>query len=163
MNKSVGQFTISTAGDRDVVMTRVFDAPRRLVFDALTRPELLKRWLLGPPGWTMEVCEVDLRVGGKYRYEWLGPAGQKMGMGGAHKEVVVPERIVCTQLFDEDWTGGEAVGTLVLTEKDGKTLLTNTVRYSSPEAREAVLKTPMDQGMAAGYDRLAELLAAARK
>jgi uncharacterized protein YndB with AHSA1/START domain len=163
MNKTMGQFTISTAGDRDVVMTRVFDAPRRLVFDAMTRPELLKRWLLGPPGWTMEVCEVDLRVGGKYRYEWKGPAAEKMGMGGVHKEVVAPERLVCTQLFDEDWTGGEAVGTLVLTEKDGKTLVTNTVRYSSPEAREAVLKTPMDQGMAAGYDRLAEVLAAAKK
>jgi uncharacterized protein YndB with AHSA1/START domain len=144
-------------------MTRVFDAPRQLVFDAMTRPELLKRWLLGPPGWSLDVCDVDLRVGGKYRYEWHGPNGEKMGMGGEHREVVAPERIVCTQLFDEDWTGGEAVGTLVLTEKNGKTTVTNTVRYSSAAAREAVLKTPMDQGMAAGYDRLAEVLAAIRK
>jgi uncharacterized protein YndB with AHSA1/START domain len=161
--KKIGELTVTTAGDRDVVMTRVFDAPRTLVFDAMTKPELIRRWLLGPPGWTMEVCDVDLRVGGKYRYEWLGPGGVKMGMGGVHTEVVVPERIVCTQLFDEDWTGGEAVGTLVLTEKDGKTTLTNTVRYSSAAAREAVLKTPMEQGMAAGYDRLDELLASQRK
>jgi uncharacterized protein YndB with AHSA1/START domain len=161
--KKIGELTVTTSGDRDVVMTRVFDAPRNLVFDAMTKPELLKRWLLGPPGWTMDVCEVDLRVGGKYRYEWRGPGGVKMGMGGVHKEVVVPERIVCTQLFDEDWTGGEAVGTLVLAEKDGKTTITNTVRYSSAAARDAVLKTPMEQGMAAGYDRLAELLASQRK
>jgi uncharacterized protein YndB with AHSA1/START domain len=161
--KTIGQFTITTSGDRDVVMTRVFDAPRPLVFDAMTKPELLKRWLLGPPGWSLDVCDVDLRVGGKYRYEWYGPNGEKMGMGGEHREVVAPERIVCTQLFDEDWTGGEAVGTLVLTEKDGKTTVTNTVSYSSAAAREAVLKTPMDQGMAAGYDRLAEVLTAIRK
>ena len=88
-----------------------------------------------------------------------GPDGTEMGMGGVHCEVVPPERIVCTQLFDEDWTGGEALGTLVLTERDGKTTLTNTVLYKSKEARDAVLKTPLEDGVAAGYDRLAELLA----
>ena len=102
----------------------------------------------------MVVCEVDLRVGGQYRYVWRGPDGTDMGMGGVHREVVVPERIVNTQLFDQDWTGGEAIGTMVLTERDGKTFMTNTILYSSPAAREAVLKTPMEQGMAAGYDQL---------
>lgn len=150
---------VTTPSDRTIAMTRVFDAPRDLVFDAMTKPDLLKRWLSGPPGWSMVVCEVDLKVGGAYRYVWRGPNGAEMGMGGVHREIVSPERIVCTQLFDEDWTGGEAVGTLVLTERDGKTTLTNTVLYASREVRDAVLKTPMEQGVAAGYDQLEELLA----
>jgi uncharacterized protein YndB with AHSA1/START domain len=138
--------------------TRVFNAPRRLVFDAFTKPELLKRWFYGPDGWSLDVCEVDLRAGGAYRYVWRHANGMEMGMGGVHQEVVPPERIVCTQLFDQDWTGGEAVGTMVLTERDGKTTLTNTVLYSSREVRDAVLKTPMEKGMAAGYDRLEAML-----
>jgi len=156
---NTGTMTLVTCGDREIVITRVFDAPRRLVWDAMTKPELLKRWLTGPPGWSMPVCEVDLKVGGAYRYVWRGPDGTEMGMGGVHREVVPPERIVCTQLFDQDWTSGEAVGTLVLNEKDGKTTLTNTILYTTKEARESVLKTPMEQGMAMGYDKLAALLA----
>jgi uncharacterized protein YndB with AHSA1/START domain len=148
-----------TSGDRDVVVTRNFDAPRQMVWDAYTKPELLKRWLTGPPGWSFAVCEVDLRVGGKYRWVWRGPDGTEMGMGGVHKEVAPPERLVCTQLFDQDWTGGEAVGTMVFTEQDGKTTMTNTIRYATPEARAAVLKTPMEMGMAMGYDRLDDVLA----
>jgi uncharacterized protein YndB with AHSA1/START domain len=115
--------------------------------------------LFGPPDWSLAVCEIDLKIGGAYRYVWRGPDGTEMGMGGVHREIVPPERIVCTQLFDEDWTGGEALGTVVLIDRDGKTTLTNTVLYSSKEARDAVLKTPMEHGMAMGYDRLAELLA----
>src|SRR5262245_50355370 len=150
---------IATLGEREVVITRTFDALRSLVWDAHTKPELLKRWLTGPPGWTFAVCEMELRVGGKYRWVWRGPDGTEMGMGGVHREIVPLERIVNTQLFDQDWTGGEAIGTLVFTERDGKTTLTNTIQYSSREARDAVLKTPMEQGMAAGYDRLEEFLA----
>ena len=153
-----GTMQLATPTEREIVVTRVFNAPRRLVFDAFTKPELLKRWLFGPDGWTLEVCEVDLRVGGAYRYLWRGPNGVAMGMGGIHREIVIPERVVATQLFDQDWTGGEAVGTLVLIEENGKTTLTNTLLYSSKEARDAVLKTPMDKGMAAGYDRIEELL-----
>jgi uncharacterized protein YndB with AHSA1/START domain len=153
-----GTMQLSTPTDREIVVTRVFNAPRTIVFDAFTKPELLKRWLFGPGGWTLEVCEVDLRVGGAYRYVWRNSNGVEMGMGGIHREVVPPERIVSTQLFDQDWTGGEAVGTLILTEQDGKTTLTNTLLYSSREARDAVLKTPMDKGMGAGYDRLEEML-----
>jgi uncharacterized protein YndB with AHSA1/START domain len=154
-----GNLKVTTPSDREIRMTRVFDAPRELVFEALTKPELLKRWFLGPPGWSLEICEIDLRVGGSYRYVWRGSDGTVMGMGGVHREIVRPERIVCTQLFDEDWTGGEAVGTLVLTEQNGKTTLTNTILYNSREVRDAVLKTPMEHGVAAGYDRLAAMLA----
>src|SRR5260370_37089445 len=104
---------LATPKDGEIVITRVFDAPRKMVFDAHTKPELLKRWLNGLPGWSLVICEVDLKVGGAYRYVWRGPGGQDMGMGGIHREIVRPERLVTTQLFDEEWTGGEVGGTLV--------------------------------------------------
>jgi uncharacterized protein YndB with AHSA1/START domain len=157
--KDSGTLKLTTRGDREIVMTRVFDAPRSLVFEAFTKPELVKQWLLGPEGWSMPVCEIDLRVGGKYRYVWRHVKGHEMGMGGVFREIVPPERIVSTEKFDESWYPGEAVGTVVLTEEGGKTTLTQTVQYQSREAREAVLKSPMESGVAAGYDRLAELLA----
>jgi uncharacterized protein YndB with AHSA1/START domain len=153
-----GKLIVTTPSDREIAMTRVFDAPRKLVFDAWTKPDLVRRWLLGPPGWTMPVCEIDLRVGGAYRFEWLGQDGTRMGMGGVYREIVIPERIVNTQLFDVDWTGGETLGTLLLTEQGGKTTLTNSVLYSSREARDAALRTPMAEGVEAGYARLDELL-----
>ena len=156
--KDTGTLKLAARGDREIVMTRVFDAPRSLVFDAFTKPELVRRWLLGPEGWSMPVCEIDLRVGGSYRYVWRHTSGNEMGMGGVFKEIVPPERIVSTEKFDESWYPGDAVGTVVLTEKDGKTTLTQTVLYQSAEAREAVMKSPMESGVAAGYNRLAELL-----
>jgi uncharacterized protein YndB with AHSA1/START domain len=157
--KDSGGLKLTTRGDREIVMTRVFDAPRSLVFEAFTKPELVRQWLLGPEGWSMPVCEIDLRVGGKYRYVWRHVKGHEMGMGGVFREIVPPERIVSAEKFDESWYPGEAVGTVVLTEQGGKTTLTQTVEYQSREAREAVLKSPMESGVAAGYDRLAELLA----
>jgi uncharacterized protein YndB with AHSA1/START domain len=158
MNNSA-TFSVTTPTDREIAMSRVFDAPRGMVFDAFTKPELVKRWLSGPPGWSMTVCEIDFRVGGAYRYVWRGPDGTSMGMGGVIREIVPPERIVQTEKFDEPWYPGEAVGTMVLVEQGGKTTLTVTVRYESREARDAVLKTPAAQGVAAGYDQLAKLLA----
>ena len=157
--KNAGTLKVTTRGDREIVMTRLFDAPRRLVFDALTKPELVKQWLLGPPGWSMPVCEIDLRVGGAYRFLWRGPDGTEMGTRGVHREIVVPERLVATERFDEAWYPGEALITYVLVEQGGKTTLTLTVLYESREARDAVLKTPMEHGIAMSYDRLAELLA----
>ena len=154
-----GSLKITTHGDREIVMTRVFDAPRALVFDAFSKPELIKQWLLGPPGWSMPVCEVDFRVGGRYRYVWRHTNGNEMGMGGVHREIVVPERIVSTEKFDQPWYPGEAVGTIVLVENAGQTTLTQTILYESREARDGVIKSPMEQGVAAGYDRLANLLA----
>lgn len=151
-------FKVSTPSDREIEITRDFNAPRKLVWDAFTKPELLKRWLFGPSGWSFTVCEVDLRVGGAYRYVWRRQDGVEMGMGGIHKEIVVPERIVNTQKFDQDWTGGEAIGTLVLTEKNGKTSSRNTILYVSKEARDMALQSGMDKGMAMGYDRLEEML-----
>jgi uncharacterized protein YndB with AHSA1/START domain len=154
-----GSLKLTTRGDREIVITRVFDAPRNLVFDAFAKPELVRQWLLGPPGWSMPVCEIDFKVGGKYRYVWRHTNGNEMGMGGVYREIVAPERIVATEKFDQSWYPGEAVGTVALLEQAGKTTLTQTIRYDSPQAREAVLKSPMEQGVAAGYDRLADLLA----
>ena len=106
----------------------------------------------------MPVCEIDLRVGGSYRYVWRHAKGQEMGMGGVFREISPPERIVSTEKFDEAWYPGEAVGTVIFTEQNRRTTLTQTVLYQSAEAREAVLKSPMESGVAAGYNRLEELL-----
>ena len=156
---STNKLTISTGNDYEIVITRSFDAPRALVFDAITTPALIRRWLLGPPGWEMTECTVDLRVGGKYRYAWSNINGNAMGMGGEYREINKPERIVNTEKFDQSWYPGEAIGTVELVEKDQKTIMTTTVRYESKETRDGVLKSPMESGLTASYDRLEELLA----
>ena len=158
-----GSLRITTPTDREIAMTRVFDAPRHLVFKAYTTPDLLKQWLGVHAGWSMAVCEVDLRVGGAYRYVWRNAQGMEMGMRGVFREVVPNERIVATEVFDQSWYPGEAVDTVVLTEQGGRTTLTLTVRYESREARDAVLKSPMEQGVAAGFDKLEQLLATAMR
>jgi uncharacterized protein YndB with AHSA1/START domain len=141
------------------VITREFDAPRELVFDAWVTPEFLRRWLLGPEGWVMTVCEVDAQPGGRYRYEWhRAEDNASMGMGGVFREVVPPERLVATERFDDPWYPGEAVSTVILTERAGRTTLTQTVEYESSDAREGVLKSPMEEGLAAGFDRLEKLV-----
>ena len=155
---NAGLLRVSTPSEREIAMTRVFDAPRRLVFDAYTKPELVRRWLGVFGAWSMVVCEIDLKVGGTYRYVWRGAGGKEMGMGGVFREIVRPERIVCTESFDEKWYDGDALDTTVLVERDGKTTLTTTARYASRQVRDAVLKSPMESGVAKSYDNLAELL-----
>ena len=157
--KNAATLQLTTPSEREIAMTRVFDAPRKLVFDAWTKPELIKRWLGVRAGWSMVVCEVDLKVGGAYRYVWRGPDGVEMGMGGVYREIVPPERLVCTEQFDDPWYEGEALDTLVMVEEGGKTTVTTTVRHASREVRDAVLKSGMDRGVAESYDTLAELLA----
>jgi uncharacterized protein YndB with AHSA1/START domain len=153
-------YQVAAHGDREIRGTREFDAPREMVWDAFTKPELLKRWLSGPDGWTMTVCEVDLRVAGTYRYVWvMEKEGHSMGMGGSFLEIGKPKRLVSTEKFDQSWYPGEMVGTLELAAKDGKTVIHQTFRYESREARDAVLRTPMESGMAASYRRLDGLLA----
>lgn len=155
-----GDLKITTPAEREIAMTRVFDAPRTLVFDAFTKPALIRRWLLGPDGWTMIVCEVDLRVGGAYRYVWRKEkTGTEMGMGGVFREIAAPARIVSTEKFDQAWYQGEAVGTTVFVEHGGKTTMTQTMVYESRDVRDAVIKSGMESGVKASYDRLAEILA----
>ena len=153
-----GALEISTPSDREVLMTRSFDAPRALVWDAFTKPELLKRWFFGPDGWSLAVCEIDFKPGGAYRYVWK-KGEHEMGMGGVFREVQAPERIVATEKFDQSWYPGEAVGTMRFVEDGPRTRFENTIVYESKEARDAVLKSGMESGASQGYDRLAELLA----
>jgi uncharacterized protein YndB with AHSA1/START domain len=130
---------VSTPSDREIRVARVFDAPAKLVWDCHTRPELIRRWMLGPPGWSMPVCEVDLTVGGAYRYRWRSDAdGTEFGSSG----------------FD-----GEAVNTLVFEESGGRTTATLTMLFASKEARDGALQSGMSDGMAMGYDRMDAILA----
>jgi uncharacterized protein YndB with AHSA1/START domain len=154
--KNTGNLKVTLPTDREIAMTRIFNAPRRLVFEAFTRPELLKRWF-GPRGWSLEVCEVDLRVGGTWRYIVRGPDGTKMGMRGVYREITPPERLVFTEAFDD--YPGESFVTTVLVEDRGVTTMSATLLYSSQEIRDLVIKSGMEHGAAESYDRLAELLA----
>jgi uncharacterized protein YndB with AHSA1/START domain len=151
----IGETTFTTPSDREIVMTRLFDAPRALVFDAYTNPEHLPHWF-GPRGWTLPVCEIDLRPGGSWRFVMRGPDGTEMGMSGVYQEVAPPERLVSTESFDD--YPGETLNTLTLTEEDGKTTYTVTVLYPSKEVRDAVLASGMQEGAAESFDRLAEHL-----
>jgi len=160
VTRETGKLKVAAVGDRDVVMTREFNAPRPLVYKAFTTPELVKRWLAGPEGWIMSVCEIDLQVGGSYRYEWFKQkTGEQMGMGGQYREVVPNERVVATEKFDMSWYPGDAVVTTTLAETGGITTVETTVTYSSKEARETVLQSPMETGVEASYGRLEQLLA----
>jgi uncharacterized protein YndB with AHSA1/START domain len=153
--KNAGTLQVTTPTDREIVMTRVFDAPRHLVWEAFTRPELLKRWF-GPRGWSMTVCEVDLKVGGGFRFVLRSPEGKEMGMRGVYREIVPPERSVHMESFDD--YPGESQVTGMFVEQEGKTTLTATVLYPSQQVRDIVLKSGMEHGAAESYDRLAELL-----
>ena len=151
---------VTTPTDLEILITRGFNAPRELVWEAMSKPELIKQWLFGPPGWAMVLCEDDLRVGGKFRWGWRGPDGVEMGMHGVYREVKPPERIVRTEVFDFgcDVQTTEQLCTLVLTEANDKTNLTLTVRYPTKEARDGAIASGMEHGVAAGYDRLEEML-----
>jgi len=152
----VGVTKFTTPSDREILMTRVFDAPRRFVWDAWTSPEHLPHWMLGPSGWTMPICEVDLRPGGAWHFVWRRSDGTEMGMRGVYREIAPPERLVFTELWGGDWP--ETLNTLILSEEDGKTTMTLTVLYPSKEARDAALKTGMKDGVSVSFDRLAEHL-----
>ncbi len=150
--------TVTTPSDREVVVARSFDAPRQLVWDAHTKPELVRRWLLGPPGWALSVVEIDLRVGGRSRYVQNGPDGEVMGWGGEFVEIEPISRIVSNELFDEDWTGGPTRNTLDFAERGLATDLTLTILYASKAARDGAVATGMMVGMEAGYLALDSLL-----
>ena len=156
-------FRVTTPSDQEILIERAFHAPRQLVFDAFTKPELVRRWLLGPGDWTMPVCEIDLRVGGAYRYVWRKAGVRDMGMGGEFREIVAPERLVATEKFDDAWYPGEAVTTTGFLEDGPVTKTAITVRYESQEARDVARRSGMERGMAAGYDRLEALLATLKR
>jgi len=149
---------VSTPSDREIRVARVFDAPAKLVWDCHTKPELIRRWMLGPPGWSMPVCEVDLTVGGAYRYRWRSDAdGTEFGSSGVHTDIVPFEKIVTTERMEG--FDGEAVNTLVFEESGGRTTATITMLFASKEARDGALQSGMSDGMAMGYDRMDDILA----
>lgn len=156
--KNTGTLKVTTPTDREVVLTRVFDAPRQLVFDAFSKPELLKRWF-GPRGWSLVVCEVDFKVGGGFRFVLRGPDGRDLGMRGAYRELATAGPLRPHGVFD-DFPGASLV-TAVFVEQDGKTTMTATVLYPSKEVRDAVIQSGMEHGAAESYDKLAELLTGA--
>ena len=156
--KNLGQLQVTTPSEREIAMTRVFDAPRPRVFEAFTRPELVKQWLGVRRGWTLPVCEIDLRPGGAYRYVWRGPDRAEMAVGGVFKEITTPERLVCTERFDQPWYEGDALNTTTFVEEAGRTTVIMTLRYQSKEIRDAVLRSPMEGGVAESFDLLAEQL-----
>ena len=153
----IGVTTYATPNDRELVVTRGVDAPRRLAFDAWTNPKHVPQWMLGPPGWTMPVCEIDLRPGGRWRFVWRRGDGTEMPMGGAYLEVVPPERLVWTESWGPEWP--ETVNTLVFAEAAGRTTLALTIRYPSKQARDAALRTGMKEGLDQSFARFDALLA----
>jgi uncharacterized protein YndB with AHSA1/START domain len=150
--------TLTLPSDREVRVTRRFDAPPELVFRALTTPEILRRWMHGPDGWALAVCTIDLRVGGGFRYVWRKPNGREMAMGGVYRAIDPPSRIVHTELFDDDWTGGETVVTTTLEASGRGTTLTSTILFASKAARDGARETGFDRGMEQAYDVLADFL-----
>src|SRR5580658_6944422 len=145
-------FSVTMPTDREIVVTRVFNAPRNLVFEAWTNPKYLPHWMLGPDGWTMPVCEIDLRPGGSWHFVWRHSNGKEMEMRGEYREVAPPERLVSTESWGPGWP--DTLNTLELSEDTGKTIATITLLYASKEARDAALNTGMKKGMAISYDRL---------
>ena len=150
-----GSLKVETPTPNEIVLTRTFDAPWRMVYDAFTTPELVKRWFGAKRG-TLVVCEIDLRVGGKWRYVMRLPSGKDMGMYGVYKELGAPERMVHTEAFDD--YPGESTITTRFVEQGGKTTMIARCAYSSPQVRDAVIKSGMEHGAAESYDMLNELL-----
>jgi uncharacterized protein YndB with AHSA1/START domain len=148
---------VTTPTERELVMTRVFNAPCHLVFDALTKPELIRRWY-GPVGWSMVVCEIDLRVDGAWSFVSRRPDGKQIGQRGVYREIVAPERLVNTESW-EDWNPGELLVTTILVEHAGTTTLTMTSLFPSQEVRDMLIKSGMTSGAAETYDKLAACLA----
>jgi uncharacterized protein YndB with AHSA1/START domain len=146
-------FKVTTPSDQEITLTRLFDAPRDLVFEAMSKPEHVRRW------WgslddehSMTVCEIDFRVGGKWHFVGRGPKGE-YGFHGVYLEIDAPERVVFTEIYDP-FPGDGSVVTSILSEEKGKTRLTVTAKYPTLEIRDFVISTGMEKGAAISYDHL---------
>ena len=152
-----GSLKVVTRGTRETLITRDFLAPRKLVFDALTKPELLRHWY-GPRGWSLVVCEVDLKVGGEWHFVVRRANGTEIGMRGIYREVVPPERFVHTQAFDLPDFPHEMLVATDLVEEPGRTTLTSTITYPSQDIRDGDV-APTEHGATESYARLDEYFA----
>jgi uncharacterized protein YndB with AHSA1/START domain len=151
-----GATTFTTPSDTQVVCTRTFNAPRDRVFDAWVNPKIVPQWMTGPDGWTMPVCEIDLRPGGQWHFVWKMDDGKEMAMTGQYKEIARPSRLVNTEAWGGDWA--ESTNTLVLTDDAGKTKTVCTVDYPTKKDRDRAVATGMFGGWAQSYDKLEQLL-----
>jgi len=157
---------VTLPSDREVQVIRSFRAPRALVYRAYSEPDLIRRWMLGPPGWTMPVCEMDLRVGGTYRWRWRSDDGaMEFGFHGVFREVEPGVRTVHSEVYDPGTTGqgmgdGEAVITTTFTEQDGVTTVTTLMDFGSKASRDAAVATGMTDGMEQSYQLLDGVIAA---
>jgi uncharacterized protein YndB with AHSA1/START domain len=153
-----GETTITTPSDHEVAIARTFDGPRDLVYEVWTSTEHVPHWMLGPDGWTMPVCEIDLRPGGSWRHVWRKADGEEMEMTGDYREVEPPARLVSTERWGADWP--ETVNTIEFVEEAGRTTVTMTILYPSQEARDAAMATGMAEGADQSFARLDERLRA---
>ena len=166
MPMTIEKAQVTQPSEREVKVTRSFKAPRALVYRAYTEPQLVQRWLLGPPGWSMPVCEMDVRVGGQYRWQWKNREdGSQFGFFGTFTEVDAPSRITHDQYFDPGSIGGTmpvddpCIVSLELSEQDGVTTLVCNLTFVSKEARDGAVSTGMTDGMEYSYARLDGLFA----
>jgi uncharacterized protein YndB with AHSA1/START domain len=154
------QTTMELRSDREIVITRTFDGPARIVFDAWTRPELVRRWWAPKShGVSLSSCDADVRPGGTYRYVLSREGGEEIAFSGKYTEVTPPARLVYTQVFEPMAGAGEVVVTVTFEERDGKTHLVAHEVYPSAEVREAALASGMEHGMRETMDQLDELIA----
>lgn len=158
MTTAANATAVTLPSEREIVITRTINAPRRLVFAAYTDPAHVPNWMLGPQEWTMPVCEIDLRPGGSWHYVWRHSNGSEMEMRGEFCEIVPPERLVCTERWGGDWP--ETLNTLLLSEQDGRTTIEQRMLYPSQQARDAAIETGMSDGVEQSFDRLDARLAA---
>jgi uncharacterized protein YndB with AHSA1/START domain len=164
MPMTIERAQVTLPSDREVQVVRSFKAPRALVYRAYTEPELVQQWLLGPPGWSMPVCEMDVRVGGRYRWRWQSDEGDKeFGFAGTFREVQPPSRLVHTEAYDPGTVGGgypgqDAIVTVAFAEDAGVTTVTTVIDFGSKEARDAAVATGMTEGMEQSYQLLDRLL-----
>jgi uncharacterized protein YndB with AHSA1/START domain len=150
---------VTTPSDCEIVLTRIFDAPRRLVWEAVTRPEHVRRWY-GCAAFTITTCEIDLRVGGAYRYTMRTPDGVEHTMTGVYRDIAAPERIVHTERYETTgFASPDALVTMTLTEQDGRTRLQSIILHPTRESRDGHLNAGMENGVRETFDRLADLLA----
>lgn len=150
--------SVSTPSDLEIVVERMMDAPPDLVFDCYTKPELVRRWLNGPDDWSLMTCDIDLRVGGTYRYVWLGPDGQSMGMTGLFHEILPSQTLVSTEQFDDDFGMGKMLVTVSFISEGESTRLRTSVLCETNAHRDATLATGMTEGMGMSFAQLDRLL-----
>ena len=153
-----GKSTVDVLGETGIVVTRTFAAPRAMVFDALTKPELLQRWLLGSEGWTMPACEVDLRVGGRIRFYWKSSDGKELQLSGVFMAIDAPKGFSANQRFDLGFIGPEEKLTYILEAQGDETLMRAEIIYPTREIRDGSLQGGMTDGMETSYARMDEVL-----